>query len=119
MSELTGSPGNSCRGVRAPISQSGIERTKTNKMNFRGGLLSVMNGGVMYDLLSCCLRVSSSGSRPSAVDPLEKLRAAQQLLCRDNKNQPPPDLQRRSALNISTLSPPTFATVCDESNNVE
>jgi hypothetical protein len=27
--------------------------------------------------------------------------SARQLLCRDNKSQPPPDLQRRSALNIS------------------
>jgi hypothetical protein len=27
--------------------------------------------------------------------------SARQLLCRDNKSQPPPDLQRRSALNVS------------------
>jgi len=39
MSELTGSPGNSCSGVKAPISQSGIERAKTNRKKIKGDLL--------------------------------------------------------------------------------
>jgi hypothetical protein len=37
--------------------------------------------------------------------------SAKQLLCRDNKSQPPPDLQRRSALNIS-YSPSSPISYC-------
>jgi len=51
--ELTGRPGKSCTEVKAPISQSGIERVKTNKKNFRGDLPS----DFIRDSLSCCLMV--------------------------------------------------------------
>lgn len=39
MSELTGTPGNSCSLVRAPTSSNGIDRAKTSKKYFRGDLL--------------------------------------------------------------------------------
>jgi hypothetical protein len=37
--------------------------------------------------------------------------SAKQLLCRDNKSQSSPDLQKRSALNVS-YSPTSYTSYC-------